>query len=72
MQPFLIKYRVGNKTSEEKMMASSETEARSMMETHLGWDHPKKNIKIISVKSLSQSLRRLKTNRESSEDSMEY
>ena len=45
MQPFLVKYRVGNKTTEEDIMASSEEEARSMMKTHLSWDNPKKNIK---------------------------
>ena len=72
MNSFLVKYRVGNKTTEEKIMASSAEEARSMMQTHLGWDNPKKNIKIISVKSLHQSLRRLKTKREKGGDSLEY
>lgn len=72
MQQFLIKYRVGNKTSEEKIMASSETEARSMMETHLLWENPKKNIKVISVKSLDPHMKRLKTKRKKNEDPLGY
>lgn len=72
MNSFLIKYRVGSKTAEEKIMASSEEEARSMMENHLLWENPKKNIKIISVKSLDPHLKRLKTKRRRSQDPFEY
>jgi hypothetical protein len=63
---------VGNKTSEEEIMASSEEEAYSMMENHLRWDSPKKNIKIISVKSLRPHLKRMKTKRKRSQDPFEY
>jgi len=69
---FLVKYRVGNKTTEEEIMASSEEEAKSMMENHLGWENPKKNVKIISVKSLHSHVKRMKTNKKSSQDPLEY
>lgn len=72
MNSFLVKYRVGSKTSEEEIMASSEEEAHSMMENHLRWDSPKKNIKIISVKSIHSHAKRLKTKRKRSQDPFEY
>jgi len=68
---FLVKYRVGNKTTEEKIMASSEEEARSMMETHLRWESPKKNVKIVSVKPLNSSMKRMKSSRKN-QDPLEY
>ena len=71
MHTFLVKYRVGNKTTEEDIMASSEEEARSMMKTHLSWDNPKKNIKIISVKSLNSSMKRMKSSKKN-QDPLEY
>lgn len=72
MHQFLVKYRVGNKTSEEKILASNEEEARSMMEAHISWDNPKKNVTIISVKSLHPTLKRLRSKRKKSEDPFEY
>jgi|8_EtaG_2_1085327.scaffolds.fasta_scaffold292270_1 hypothetical protein len=72
MQPFLVKFRVGNKTQEERIFASSEKEAEKQMKNHLGWEHPKKSSKIISVKSLSPLKKRLKSNRETDKDTFGY
>ena len=72
MHPFLVKYRVGNKTSEEEMLASSAEEAESMMENSLEWENPKKNIKIISVKSLHTQMKRLKSKGRRPQDPFDY
>lgn len=72
MHPFLVKYRVGNKTEEEEMLASSAEEAKSMMENSLEWENPKKNIKIISVKSLHPQMKRLKNKRKRTQDPFDY
>lgn len=60
MQNFLVRYRVGNKTFEEEVLASSKKEASAMTETQAGWDFPKKEIKIISAKSLDKTIKRLR------------
>jgi hypothetical protein len=72
VHPFLVKYRVGNKTCEEEMLASSEEEAQAMMENSLEWENPKKNIKIISVKSLHSQMKRLKNKGKRAQDPFEY
>ena len=72
MHSFLIKYRVGSKTTEETILASNEEEARSMMENHLAWNNPKKGIKIISVKSLDPMKKRLRSKKNKSQDPFEY
>jgi hypothetical protein len=72
MQTFLVKFRVGNKTKEEEIFASSEQEAEKMMQNQIGWEHPKKNSKIISVKSLAPHKKRLKSRREPDKDTFGY
>jgi len=63
---------VGNKTQEEEVFASNEQEAKKMMQNQIGWEHPKKSSKIISVKSLSQHKKRLKSRKEPHKDTFEY
>jgi len=60
MQKFLVRYRVGNKAFEEEVVASSEREASDMTETQAGWEFPKKEIRIISTKSLDKTITRLR------------
>lgn len=60
MQKFLVRYRVGNKAFEEEVLASSEGEASDMTEAQAGWEFPKKEIRIISTKSLDKTITRLR------------
>jgi len=72
MESFLVKFRVGNKTEEKEVLASSEHEAKKMMQNQIGWDYPKKSSRILSVKSLSRTKKRLKSKRQSDKDTFGY
>tara|TARA_R110000824_G_scaffold366329_2_gene554975 strand:+ start:1040 stop:1216 length:177 start_codon:yes stop_codon:yes gene_type:complete len=54
MQNFLVRYRVNNKSIEEEIVAASEKEALEMTKLQAGWDFPKKEIRIISIKGLKK------------------
>ena len=72
MESFLVKFRVGNKTQEQEILASSEHEAKKMMLNQIGWEYPKKSSKIISVKSVSSRKKRLKSTKPRPKDQFEY
>lgn len=54
MQNFLVRYRINNKSIEEEIVAASEKEALEMTKLQAGWDFPKKEIRIISIKGLKK------------------
>lgn len=72
MESFLVRFRVGNKTEEQEIFASNEHEAKQMMLNQIGWEHPKKSVKIIAVKSLIPNKKRLKSRREPDKDTFGY
>jgi hypothetical protein len=72
MESFLVRFRVGNKTEEQEIFASNEHEAKQMMLNQIGWEHPKKSVTIIAVKSLITNKKRLKSRREPDKDAFGY